>query len=255
MRGPRHWLRALWYRWQVARLAGPALLRALARHQPDAFFVQVGANDGQMMDPLRKQVLKSRWRGLLIEPVPQLFEQLSRNYAAAGSRVRPVNVAVAAQEGRLPFYHLRAHPDLPPLPSWAQGLGSFRRDVILSHRNRLPDLDRYLTEIAVPSLTWTGLCEHYEVERIDLLVTDTEGYDFEIIRQIDFTRWRPALIVYEHHHFTPQTRADCQALLHAQGYRLFEEGLDTWALHAEAGRDLMPTLERGVRRSRYAHEV
>lgn len=251
-------LRRLWrlrFRWYALWLAGPALLRQIGRQKPEAFFVQVGANDGAMMDPLRKQVLSSRWRGLVIEPVPQLFAQLERNYAAAAGRVRAVNLAIATQDGELPFYHLADRPGLPSLPDWVAGLGSFRRDVVLKHADRIPQLERYLSEIQVPAVTWRTLCQRHGVERIDVLVTDTEGYDFEIIRQVDFTRHRPLLLIYEHHHFDDDTRKACHALLHANGYTLFEEGLDTWALHAEAGAELHALLSRATRRSRYAVPV
>ena len=248
-------LRRLWglrFRWHALWLAGPALLRQLAREHPQAFFVQVGANDGAMMDPLRKHVLSSRWRGLLIEPVPQLFARLKGNYAAAADRVRAVNLAIATEDGELPFFHLEDQPGLPPLPEWVAGLGSFRRDVVLKHAGRIPQFERYLSEIRVPCATWDSLCRGHGVDQIDVLVIDTEGYDFEIIRQIDFTRQRPLLLVYEHHHFDDDTRKACQALLQAHGYTLFEEVLDTWGLHADAGADFHKLLARATRRSRFA---
>lgn len=240
------------YRWYASRLAGPAILRRLAREKPNAFFVQIGANDGKMMDPLRKLILSTNWQGLAIEPVPHLFARLSENYARVGPRVRPVNVAIATEEAPLPFFHLAAPPGLPPLPPWAEGLGSFRRDVVLKHLERLPDIERYVNQITVPGLPWAALCERYGVTQLDALVMDTEGYDYEIIRQIDFRRWKPSLILYEHHHFSEQTRLDCQKLLKAAGYILFEEGLDTWCLHADAGAELIRTLHGAVPRSRFA---
>ena len=36
------------------RLAAPKLLRAFADHNPDAFFVEIGANDGEQHDHLRR---------------------------------------------------------------------------------------------------------------------------------------------------------------------------------------------------------
>ncbi|MGH8505188.1 MAG: FkbM family methyltransferase [Stenotrophobium sp.] len=255
MKGLWHFLKVLRGHWYLARMAGPAVLKAFARRYPEAFFIQVGANDGQMMDPLRKLVLASRWRGLAIEPVPQLFRSLQQNYAAVAQRVQPVNLAVATEAGELPFFHLGNQPGLAPLPEWANGLGSFRKDVILKHANRIQGFEHYLREIKVSSVTWDELCQRYQVQRIDLVVTDTEGYDFEIIRQIDFQRGKPGMIVYEHHHFSTQTRAECRALLQGQGYLQFEEGLDTWCVHPDAGADLMRLARRAIRRSRFATEV
>lgn len=255
MKGPMHYLRALRRRWDVARLAGPAVLRRFAREVPEAFIVQIGANDGQMMDPVFQLLRSNRWRGLVLEPVPHLFQTLQRNYAPMTPRVRAVNLAVATQSGELPFYHLVPRPGLPALPAWYEGLGSFRRDIVLKHADLIPQVERYLEEIRVPSLTWADLCAQNGVSQVDVLVTDTEGYDFEIIRQIDFRRWKPGLIVYEHHHFSPETRRACHALLKASGYRMFEELLDTWCLHTDMGPALQNGMDRAIRRSRFARAV
>src|SRR5690606_5171456 len=128
VKGPIHYLRALRRRWDVARLAGPAVLKRFAQEVPEAFLIQVGANDGQMMDPLFQLVRSNRWQGLVREPVPHLFKQLERSYASIAPRILPVNLAVATYSGELPFYHLVPRPDLPPLPTWHEGLGSFRRE-------------------------------------------------------------------------------------------------------------------------------
>src|SRR5438552_16548503 len=50
------------------------------RHHPQAFVVQVGAHDGAVVDPLRAELVYRRWRGVLVEPVPYVFERLRANY-------------------------------------------------------------------------------------------------------------------------------------------------------------------------------
>lgn len=230
-------LRRLFRRWRVRRavagLAGTKVLAELARVRPDAVFVQVGANDGRMMDPLRKTVTESRWRGLVVEPVPALYQRLERNYRSLADRITPVNAAVAADSGEAAFYHLQDLTAADPLPDWAAGLGSFRKDVILAHEDRIPGIARHLVEIRVPCLSWGNLCASHGIDRVDLVLTDTEGYDYEIVRQIDFARYRPVVLIYEHHHFDAATDAACTELLKDRGYGLFREGLDTWAIDGE----------------------
>ena len=46
----------------------------------DFFFIQVGANDGLMCDPIRQFIVKHSWGGILVEPVPDYFELLKKNY-------------------------------------------------------------------------------------------------------------------------------------------------------------------------------
>ena len=57
------------------------MLEALAYGGKNVFFIQVGSNDATHNDPLRRFILERGWRGLMIEPVPHVFERLKRNYA------------------------------------------------------------------------------------------------------------------------------------------------------------------------------
>ena len=43
-------------------------------------FIQVGANDGFRGDPIRRMVQKYNWSGILIEPLPDIYEKLKENY-------------------------------------------------------------------------------------------------------------------------------------------------------------------------------
>ena len=104
------------------------LLAAFARAYPQARFVQIGANDGMLEDPLREFILANRWRGVLVEPVPYLFERLQRTYRDI-DRVSLENVAIADREGSMPFYYVRESSGDPTVPVWHAGLGSFSRAV------------------------------------------------------------------------------------------------------------------------------
>jgi FkbM family methyltransferase len=231
------------------RLALPRLLRAFADEHPAASFVEIGANDGESHDHLREHVLARDWHGLMVEPVPHVFERLRRNYAGV-DRVALVNAAVGPEDGELPFYHLRdAQPaEREHLPEWYDGVGSFSRAAILSHRPQMPDIESRIVEVTVPTLSFGSLCERHGVDSVDLLVTDTEGHDWPILRSIDFGRWRPELVVYEHFHLAPADRAACRAHMEAQGYATMEEGFDTLCLRADAA----PALRALWRRLRPA---
>lgn len=218
------------YRLLVSQLAGPKLLRGLAKAHPDLMFVQVGANDGKMMDPIRKVVLKSEWQGWVLEPVPELYEQLRRNYQCVNGRVSAVNVALSEIDGEAEFFHLQSVDGLDPLPEWAAGLGSFDLDIILKHGGRIRDIERHIQKLNVPCLSWESFCSSRNIRYIDLLVSDTEGYDYKVVRQLDFNKYRPFLLVYEHHHFDRDTENSCTKLLAEHGYYMFTEGLDTWAI-------------------------
>jgi hypothetical protein len=58
-------------------------------------FLQIGAYDGLAGDPLRPIVAEDeRWYGILVEPQPQAFERLQRNYRDAAHRLVFLNCAI-----------------------------------------------------------------------------------------------------------------------------------------------------------------
>jgi FkbM family methyltransferase len=212
------------------RLAGPKLLRAFAGAYPEAFFIEIGANDGKRWDPLRPLILTSRWTGLMVEPLPSAFDELRRNYSGL-DRVAVEHAAIAGRDGRLPFWHVaRPEGSAGEVPEWAHALGSLSRDTLIGHAHYIPDLERHVVSTEVPCLTFASLCAKHRVETIDLILIDTEGYDYEIVKQIDFDTYRPRLLIYEHCHLSPGDRAECRGQLEGLGYGTMEEYLDTYCL-------------------------
>lgn len=228
------------------RLAGPRLLGAFAEVYPEAVFVEIGANDGEQHDHLRPLILGRAWRGVMVEPVPYVFERLRRNYGSI-DRIALENAAIAEREGELPFYYLRppADSERASLPSWYDGTGSLSRKTLLGHADKIPALEQRLIEARVPSLTLESLCRKHRIERLDLLAIDTEGYDARILDSIDLAARHPRMIVYEHFHLDPAERRRCRERIEGYGYEAIEEGFDTWCLDA-VPEDALTALWRRV---------
>jgi FkbM family methyltransferase len=220
-------------------LVGPRLLDELAEAQPSATFVEIGAHDGTRSDHLRPFILSGAWNGVMVEPVPHVFERLRRNYGALEG-IALENAAISDQDGRLPFYHLAAvdDPQREGLPSWYDAFGSLSRENVVAHRDLIPDIERRLVRTDVACMTFESLCRKHGLRELDVLVVDAEGYDWTILRGVDFEAHRPLLVVYEHLHLSLPERAQCRAHLEQQGYEAQEEGFDTWCLHHRAGKRL-----------------
>jgi FkbM family methyltransferase len=233
------------YRRLLARLAGPRLLRAFAEVHPEAFFIEIGANDGEGYDHLRPLIIEREWRGIMVEPVPYVFERLRDNYGSL-ARIALENAAIADRDGTLPFYHLAeaSHPEREQLPDWYDAIGSLSRETVVAHRDEIPDIELRLVRAEVPCMTLATLCRKHSVRGIDLLVTDTEGYDEQILRQLDLDRLRPELIVYEHFHFAPEQRARCAERLRDAGYDVLEEAFDSFCLDTGADPRLLRLWKR-----------
>jgi FkbM family methyltransferase len=204
----------------------PLLYRRLAR-SPDFFFVQIGANDGVFCDPIRPFVTRNGVAGLVVEPLPDVFEKLVVNYRDY-PRVKPVKRAIHRTEKQLKLY--RVDPARAAgVGDWALGTMSF--DANHPNFSRVPP-GLIVTENVACSTLGELLAEN-GVKQLDFLQIDTEGYDFEIIKMIDFDRNKPAIIHFEHGMpdgiMTPEAFKACTALLMDQGYYVMTEPFDAIA--------------------------
>jgi FkbM family methyltransferase len=220
------------------------LLYAFAGARRDVFFIQIGANDAMQGDQLHEFVVSNGWRGIMVEPVKYVFDRLAGHYGGRADLILE-NAAVAAADGFQEFYHLAETDD--DVPAWYDQIGSFSRETILKHAGDIPGLEQRIVAARVPCLTFQSLCDKHGVERIDLLYIDTEGYDFEIIKTVDFARRKPLFIVYEHKHLSDADRAACLGLLRAAGYETLEDGGDTLCLDAAAAADRRSKLAKAWR--------
>ncbi len=193
---------------------------------PDLFFVQIGANDGVIYDPLYHYVRRYRWPGLLVEPARCCFARLQENYRAHPNLILE-NAAISDREEQRALFRIREDCDY--LPEWCAGLGSFHREVVLSHRWAIPDLERYVVEEIVHCVTLSSLLRKHAVTRVDILSIDTEGHDHEILRQVDFESVRPRVLLYEHEYIRRVERKRCEAMLAGRGYALSRRLGDTLA--------------------------
>ena len=218
----------------------PEFLGAFAAAHPRAVFVEIGANDGAQHDHLRPLILGSEWSGVMVEPVPYIFERLRTNYAGL-ERVRLENAAIADRDGDLEFFHLvdASEDERRALPSWYDGVGSFSRERVAAHARHIPDIEQRIVRREVPALTFASLRARHGLDRVDLLVIDTEGHDWELLRSIDLAGDPPTVVVYEHFHLGADDRAAAAAHLRACGYRTLEEGFDTLCVHETADPGLL----------------
>jgi hypothetical protein len=108
-------------------ILAPFVLRDLT----PVYFVQVGANDGILDDPIHPFVQTQGWRGVLIEPQPNIFEVLRRSYAGSEG-LTFINAAIDHRPGRSTLYCIEPHTDVP---DWTLGIASFDKGVLLRHNN------------------------------------------------------------------------------------------------------------------------
>lgn len=195
--------------------------------------VQVGANDGKLADPLYSWLVRARpwtrrWTGLLIEPIPCVFDRLKANYAGRHG-VQTLNAAISEHRGLLKLWMIA--PEAGP----ALGLNPHFELLASADRAHItglmgPRIEPYLREIAVPCLSLADAIQESSISHVDVLVVDAEGHDWVILKQIDFQTIAPMIVLYEHAHLSPADRLDCARMFEQHGYQVTEDGEDTIAI-------------------------
>jgi FkbM family methyltransferase len=190
-------------------------------------FIQIGANDGQRVDPLLPYLEKYAWSGLLFEPLKENFAALSRRHTG-NQRLTLRHAAVDTVAGRRTLYDVdrRTHPGLP---DWAYGLASFDRDRVANALRELGLDSPAIIEETVETCAWSEVWRDFGAARCDLLVLDTEGYDLTLLRSAGLAEHRPRLIHFEHAFVSGAERLAFYGELLALGYELATDGPDTTA--------------------------
>jgi FkbM family methyltransferase len=186
------------------------------QRRPDLTFLQVGAFDGLTTDPIHPLVREFALRGIVVEPQVQLLDTLKANYADY-PQVSLVNAAVADTNGTRDFY---------TTTRGAITQASFSKSHLLKHR--VPE--DQIVGVQVRSATISRLLQEHGMDRCDLIQIDAEGYDYQIVRTIDFNAVKPLIVRLEHVHMTDDECNKALELLASHGFRFIGERRDIIAL-------------------------
>jgi FkbM family methyltransferase len=171
-----------------------ALVREFFAGARAGFFVEVGANRPRQ-ESQTWHLEQIGWTGVLIEPQPNLAEELRR--------VRSAQVfAFACSSPQNAGRNMRLHVAgaLSALDRERMAPGAEPERVIEVPVRTLDDI---LTEARAPVA-------------FDLLSIDVEGHELEVLGGFDLARWRPRLVLLEDH----VGNLEKHRFLRAAGYRL-----------------------------------
>jgi hypothetical protein len=85
-------------------------------------------------------------------------------------------------------------------------------------------------ETSVECLTVNALLSRNNVQKIDLLHIDCEGFDYVILSQFDFTTLRPRIVLFEKKHLTAQDLHAAKIMMELAGYKVAEMETDVFCL-------------------------
>jgi FkbM family methyltransferase len=203
------------------------IAHALLSHE-EFFFIQIGANDGVSNDPIHKFIKRFEWSGILLEPLPEVFAELQKTYAG-NSRLKLLNAALSEEDGEKTIFSIRMEEGVFKK---AHQFSSFSKKAVLGQGRWVENVERYVEERQIAAISFDTLLREAGERHIDLLLMDTEGYDYTILKMIDFKRTSPTIVAYEHVHMSKAQQNEIASLLRDHGYRLTRDSLDTVAYKA-----------------------
>jgi len=192
-----------------------------SRNNKNIFFIEIGANDGVTVDPLRSYIIRDQWSGILVEPVKRVFDLLKFNYRGYQNLIFE-NVAVADKEEIRPLY----------VSCYDQSnvRSSLSREIVIDTFTRGCSVEKDLIVEKVQCLTFPKLLEKHGVVKVDLIMIDAEGSDYEIIKTIDFNKIKPSIIIFERNNLSIYDYKGCINILAKNGYRLYKDEIDVIAV-------------------------
>ena len=138
---------------------------------------------------------------LLVEPVPHNISAIKENLKEF-KNVHLEPVAVASVRETKDFFFVKATSINKLKKHWASGIGSFNKNHLLNHRTK-----RFLIEeddidkIPIKTVKFEDLIEKYSITEIDKILIDIEGYEYEILKDMDLKKVRINSILFEYKHF------------------------------------------------------
>jgi FkbM family methyltransferase len=151
------------------------------------FFVEAGGNDGYTQSNTYWLERFRGWRGVLVEPMQELFE-LCRDERPGATVVRAALVPADHQGDtvRMRFADLMSTVEGEHVDEWRTEMG-----------NALGWRDPY--EADVPARTLSSILDELGAPEVDLLSLDVEGYEPSVLRGVDFDRHAPRWLLVEVH--------------------------------------------------------
>ena len=194
------------------------ILGYVFKDQKSGFYVDVGANDPDTSS-VTKYFYLAGWRGINIEPIPELVEKLNK------SRPEDANegVAISDKPGNLTLYK----------GVNASGLSTLSPAIAASHRARGFEF----TTIKIPVTTLNTVLDAHAKDKpeITFLNVDVEGFEKQVLSGIDFQRYQPRVIMAES--TAPMTETAThqlwESILIDNGYIFaMDDGLNRYYVHS-----------------------
>lgn len=192
---PKNYIKNRRYISKFSYLNLEKIISALAEKKVINSLIQIGANDGLKEDPLVNIIKKFKLESLLLEPIKKYFLSLQNNYSNY-ENVKLENSALSINN-EIHFLY-KVNPEyFSKYGTLTDVISSFYEDHLIKHGIN----KKHIIKEKVSQIGFNELLKKYSIEKFDLLIIDTEGYDCHIVNDffLKIKKIRP-IVIFEWSH-------------------------------------------------------
>jgi FkbM family methyltransferase len=205
----------------------------------DPNIIQIGGNDGILDDPIYPYVCKYKLKLHVVEPIKKYYDELVINYKNCNN-VITYNCAITTVTGKTSINYIDCTNSKW---AWLKGCSSMynTKNVLSGYMGKtldIPitdDLKHYIKNntscFSVECFTWIDFLSLTKLNKIDIIVTDTEGEDFNIFNQIDFKITHPKLYYSEFYSLSKDEKHQMITKLNELNYICMTDGYNILAYY------------------------
>ena len=178
-------------------------------NKKNGFFLEIGASDGIELSNTYLLETKYNWTGICCEPIPEQYNKLVINRPNSVSCIE----AVYNESNLIVTFDIANNYNL---------LSGISKNIDC----HIKDVNENKTTIQVKTISLLDLLDKFNAPKfIEYMSLDTEGTEFEILKNFDFEKYTFGLIDVEHNYCEPR-RTEIKNLLLSKGY--IYKGENNW---------------------------
>jgi FkbM family methyltransferase len=187
-------------------------------------FVDVGAHDGITLNNTLFFEETLNWKGINIEPIPSVFENLKMN------RPNCINLECAISNENSDSSAFLLGVGYTEMLSGLVNTYDQRHHQRMEHENKIYSGKKEIIQVHTKKLE--TVFDEYSINRVHYLTIDTEGGEFEVIKSINFDKVFIDLIQFEDNY--SDIGSQIVAYLNTKQYKVVKNDVDIFMIHEKS---------------------